>query len=112
MQSITKKLNCKAELWGLVPFENELGERDKKEGKIKDIIYCNILPATATQKWSSTVNETITHSHKIMCRTLSIKAPKVDMFFIYRGLKYNFKYWDPDFTSNEFINVFCELVIE
>lgn len=111
MQSITKKLNCKAELWGLVPFENELGEQDKKEGKIKDI-YCNILPASATQKGSSTVNETIEHSHKIMCRARSIKEPKVDMFFKYKGLRYEFIYWDPDFNKNEFMNVFTKLVIE
>ena len=111
MQNITNKLNCKAELWGLTTFVNELGEQDKKVDKIKDI-YCNVLPATATQKWGSTVNETITHSHKIMCRSLSIKKPKVDMFFMYKGLKYEFIYWDPDFNSNEFINVFTELVIE
>ena len=112
MQNITNKLNCKTELWGLVPFENELGEMDTEKGIIKPIVYCNILPNNASQKFNSAVTEIINHSHKFTCRALSIKEPKVDMFFKFKGLKYEFIYWNPDFKTNEFLEIFTKLVIE
>ncbi|MGK0467146.1 phage head completion protein [Clostridium sp.] len=112
MQNITSKLNCKVELWGLVPFENELGEWDTEKRIIKPIVYCNISPSSASQSNNSGVTEIITHNYKITCRVKSILIPKVDMFFKFKGLKYEFKYWNPDFKNNEFLEIFCELVIE
>jgi len=111
MQHITDKLNCKAELWGMLDVENELNEWDKIEGKIKNI-YCNILPSGASQKSNSGITQTIEHSHKFKVRSKSITAIKVDMFFMFKNLKYEFIYWNPDFKSNEFIEIFTKLVIE
>ncbi|WP_253200659.1 hypothetical protein [Clostridium sp. CF012] len=50
MSNMTERLNCEAELWGMVKFQNELKEWDTKEDKIKNI-YCNILPASARYKF-------------------------------------------------------------
>lgn len=111
MQNITNKLNCKCELFGMIDTLNELGENDRVEGKIKDI-YCNILPQSASQKWKSPVTEVIDHSHKFICRAMSIKEPKVDMVFKFKGLKYEFIYWNPDFKNNEILEVFTKLVLE
>ncbi|MBU3145729.1 head-tail adaptor protein [Clostridium sp. CF012] len=111
MKNITNKLNCRAELWGMVPFENELGEQDVKEGKIKEVIYCNILPASASQR-NNGVTEVINHSHKFTVRTKSIEDIKVNMFFIFKTQKYEFIYWNPDFKNNEYIEIFTKLVME
>lgn len=114
MRNITIKLNCRAELWGMVKFQNELREWDIKEGKIKDI-YCNILPAnpsSQSQKWSTTIVEVLEHSHKFTVRSKSIIDIKRDMFFIFKGLKYEVNSWNPDFKNNEFIEIFTNLVLE
>ncbi len=111
MQNITNKLNCKCELWGMIPFENELGEMDIREGKIKDI-YCNILPSGATQKWNSGITEKVEHSHKFTIRSKSIPDIKVNMFFKFKGLKYEFISYNFDFKNNEYIEIFTKLVLE
>jgi hypothetical protein len=111
VQNITNKLNNRAELWGMISSENELGEMDITEGKIKDI-YCNILPSSATQKWNSEIVQVVEHSHKFIVRSKSITDIKVNMFFKFKGLKYEFISWNPDFKNNEYIEVFTKLVIE
>lgn len=110
MKNITDKLNCRAELWGMVNIENELGETDREEAKIKDI-YCNILPAKATQR-SNGITEEVNHSHKFTVRAKSLEDIKVNMFFRFKGLKYEFIYWNPDYKSNEYVDVFTNLNLE
>ena len=111
MQNITNKLNNSAELWGMVPFTNELLEQDVKEDILKQTIYCNILPSSAV-KQNTPITEAINFTHKFTVRALSIKEPKLNMFFIFKGQKHQFKSWNPDYKNNEFLEVFTELILE
>ena len=112
MRNITTKLTCRAELWGMIPFENELKEQDVIEGKIKDLIYCNILPRDNMNKQNSGITKSIEHSHKFKVRKKSIANISMNMFFVFNGLRYNFKSWNPDFQNGEFIEIFTDLILE
>ncbi|MBN3398150.1 phage head completion protein [Clostridium botulinum] len=108
---ITNQLNQRAELWGMIEFKNELEETDIKEDRIKDLVYCNILPQSVV-KTSTPVSEGYEYTHRFKVRLKSIENPKLDMFFIFKEQKFFFKYWEPDYKNNEFLYIFCELKLE
>ncbi|MBW9170775.1 hypothetical protein K2F43_06085 [Clostridium estertheticum] len=112
MQNITNKLNCRAELWGMVKYIDTLKQHNVKEGKIKDLIFCNILPVASVQKKYSAVTEVVEYSHKFTVRTKSITNINVAMFFVYKKQRYEFQYWNPDYKNNQFIEVFTKLIVE
>ncbi|MCY6957956.1 hypothetical protein [Clostridium brassicae] len=109
----TSKLNIQLGLWGMVPFKNELDEIDVKEGKIKDI-WCNIVPQHgSTSKTGETDVEKVTTIQKIKCRKLSIKNPKINMFFKDKnGLKYEFLDFYPDYKNNDFWEIKTRIIYE
>lgn len=111
IKDITNKLKCKAELWGMVEKENELGEMDREPAKIKDI-YCNILPSSYSEKSNAIDITRIEHTHKFMVRVKSLKEPKLDMHFKYNNLKFEFISWDIDYLNKEYINVFTKVIME
>ena len=72
------ELNRKIEIWGKIPFENELHENDFKNGKIKTI-WAKIIPQTGSlikQKNADTLLSNVTH--KVIVRYNSVKDLKAD----------------------------------
>ncbi|WP_099192213.1 hypothetical protein [Tepidibacter mesophilus] len=80
----------KMELWGTVLVKNErLGTDDDKVEKIKDI-FAELISdrkGSIRKVGGTDVTEVIT-TQKIKVRRLSIKEPKIDMFFKNQNLKY------------------------
>ncbi|ACQ52942.1 phage head completion protein [Clostridium botulinum] len=107
------KLNTLLELWGMVPFKNELGENDTREGKIKDI-WCEVIPiGGSVSTISNTEIEYSSVTHKIRCRKLSIKEPSKDMSFKDKeGNKYEVQYFQRDFKKNKFIEFMTKIIYE
>ena len=111
IKNLINKLNCKVELYGMVDIENELGEADREESKIKTI-NCNILPSSYSEKSTQIDTTRIEYTHKFKLRAKSLKEPKRDMFFKHKGLKYEFINWELDFKNSEYLNVFTKLIRE
>lgn len=51
-------------------------------------------------------------SHKIVVRTKSIPSLSNDMYFIYKGQRYDIKYFEPNYKYQDSINILCSLVVE
>ncbi|KOF56811.1 hypothetical protein AGR56_09100 [Clostridium sp. DMHC 10] len=103
----------RAELWDNVPCKNKLEEDDTKEEKIKEPFWCNIIPQSligsiSTTEAGTTPAET---THKIKCRKKSI-VPKRSMFIIYQGIRYDFKYFQPNFKTNDEWEIMCKAKME
>lgn len=99
----TIKLNTKMQLWGMVEFENELGERDRREQKIKDLWVNASFSNTNTNMLGGTQIKSPTATQKIRVRKLEIKNPKLDMYFVDRdGFKYEILDFYPDYFNNDF----------
>ncbi|MBU3146631.1 hypothetical protein [Clostridium sp. CF012] len=111
MPNITKKLNNRVELWGMVNFTNELLEQDRKEDKIKDM-FVQILPNYSAYDRETPITEKEELVIKLRCRKLSIPAPKKDMFFVMEDFKYEVLSFIPDFQSKEFWEFKCKVVME
>lgn len=91
----------KLELWGSVIAENELGENTKEYKKIKDI-FCRIIPSHGgtIKKGNTELQESYT-MQTILVRKLSIKTPKIDMFFKNEtGEKYEIQDFFPNYKNN------------
>lgn len=109
--NLSEQLNKRCKLGGKIPFTNELGEQDIKDGIIKELVYCSILPQSAI-KSNTPVTEGYNFTHKFKIRRKSISEPKLDMFFLFKNQKFYFKYWDSDYKNNEFLDIFTELKLE
>lgn len=77
------ELNRRIEIWGKIPFKNELHENDFKNGKIKTV-WAKIIPQTGSlikQKNADTLLSNVTH--KVIARYNSAKDLKTDNWLMY-----------------------------
>lgn len=106
-------LKNKVEVWNKVKIKNKLGEDDYEYQKIKDPLWCNIIPqnisgsTTATQEGNkeSYVNQ------RIRCRKKSL-TPTKTMYFIYKGLRYDVDFFQPDYKNDDFWEIMCKIRME
>lgn len=107
---MANQLKNKAELWGKIKVKDKLGQWSTKDGKIKDI-YCDIMPYRGSEA-NTPVTEYINQVFKIKVRYKSITDPKLDMFIIFKGKKYQFVSWNPDFNDRNYLEIFAKLILE
>lgn len=105
------RLDKKISVWGNTLVENELGESDNKPGLIKSI-WSDIIPQTGSlqKQQANTILSNVTH--KIKVRYASGKDITQDMWFIYKGHRLDIKYILNPYFGNEWLEIFCEEVIE
>lgn len=105
------RLDKKIEIWSNnVKFENEVGESDYGPGRIKSI-WSEIIPQTGSlqKQQANTILSNVTH--KIKTRYASGKDITQDMWFIYKGHRFDIKYILNPFFSNDYLEIFCEEII-
>lgn len=107
------KLNKRVEVWANVPIENELGEDDyDHEPKKLKTIWCGFTPQTATMRKSQAGNILSEVDTKITTRYNAGKDIEEDMWFVYKGKRYDIKYILNPYMKNEELEFFTQLVIE
>lgn len=105
---LVNRLNNRIEVWGSVETQNELGEKDYEPNKIKSI-WAEIRPVNGTVKTISGDIIQVDMKYKITIRSNSLDELKNDMFFKYKGQKYNIDYSIPNFKYNDSIEIYCTL---
>lgn len=105
---LVNRLNNRIEVWGNVEIKNELGEKDYEPNKIK-CIWAEIRPVNGTVKTISGDIIQVDMKYKITIRSNSLDELKNDMFFKYKGQKYNIDYSIPNFKYNDSIEIYCTL---
>ena len=100
------KLNRRAELWGNVPFTNELGELDQTPAKIKDL-YVGIIPQTGNMMKAPAETILTNVTTKFICR---YQAITYDMWLVYAGKRHDIKYILDPYAKHETLEIFCEEV--
>jgi SPP1 family predicted phage head-tail adaptor len=106
------KLRHKVEVWGKVKVINELKEEDYEPKKIKEI-RAEVIPQTGNmmrQPGIETILSNVTHKFKV--RYPSGRDIKQDMWFIYRGHRFDIRFILNPYFRNEELEIFCEEVIE
>ncbi|KQX69233.1 phage head closure protein [Paenibacillus sp. Root444D2] len=104
-------LRYKIELWGNVEFTNELLETDTRPEAIKSI-WAEVIPQTGNMSKRQGVETIMTNvTHKFVVRYNSGKDITSDMWFLYRGHKFDIRFILNPYFSNEKLEIFCEEVV-
>lgn len=101
-------LNNRIDVYGKTSIKNELGELDYTYDKIKSI-WANIKPTTGTVKTTSGDIIQVDRKYKITIRNNSLKYLTNDMYFMYKGQKYNIDYSIPNFKYNDSVEIYCTM---
>ena len=109
--SISKDMNCKVVLHGRKEITNTYGQKDFEYGPIKTL-WAEVLPESGALKNYQGDTQFAEISHKFRIRPLkSIKITN-DMFFMFKGQRYDVKYYNPNYKKRDRIEIFCSLVVE
>lgn len=108
MDNLTRRLNCKIEVWGNTQCENELGEVDYEVNKIKSI-WAEIKCVTGSVKTNTGDIIQVNMKYKFTIRSNSLKELKNDMYFKYKGQRYDIDYSIPNFKYKDCIEIYCTL---
>lgn len=108
------KPNRRIEVWGKVPFVNELLESDYRDGIIKTI-WAEIVPQIRSmgnmQKGQAeTMLSNVTT--KFVVRYHAGKDIDYDNWIMFKGKRHDIKYLLNPFEKNEVFEIFCIEVIE
>lgn len=108
MDNLSRRLNNKIEVWGMIECENELEEVDVQPNKIKSI-WAEIKCTTGNVKTVTGNILQVDIKYKITIRSNSLKELTNDMYFMYKGQKYNIDYSIPNFKYNDSIEIYCTM---
>ncbi len=104
-------LKNRVEVFEKAQTENEFGQMSYTYNRL-GFIWAEILPTRGgiEKMEGETIRTNITH--KIIVRRNAIKEPHNEMYFIYRGQKYDVQYFMFHYQKNHTIEFYCKLTIE
>lgn len=111
MDNLSRRLNCKIDLYAKTKTENELGEVDFTYSKIKSL-YAEIKPVNGAIKTLDGDLKLAEMSYKFTIRSNAIKNLDNTMYFIYKGQKYNIEYHQANFKYKDSTEIFCKMEVE
>lgn len=104
--------HSKIEVWDKTKIEDEYTlEETYIETKLKDI-WAQVIPQTGKLQRGQVDNILANVTHKIMCRYEGGKDITEDMHIMFRGKRFDIKYILNPHFKNEWLELFCEEVIE
>lgn len=111
MSILADRLKNRIEVYGKVKFKNELDETDYRWDKIKSV-WSEILPTggNLVNGQADTIYSKV--SHKITIRNKSIPNLTNDMYFMYKGMRYDINFFQPHYKFKDCIECMCSLVIQ
>ena len=104
-------LNNRIDVYSKTEIINELGEKDYEYNKIKTI-WSNILPVTGSTRDATGEVTRTEMKYKFTIRNNSLNELTTDMYFMYKGQRYDIDYYIPNFKYRDSIEIYCSLVVE
>jgi len=111
VSNLVNRLINRIDVYGKIPFENELGEKDYNYGKIKRV-WSEIIPTGGNVKSLEGNNIYAEVSHRITIRVNSIPNLSNDMYFMYKEQRFDIKFFQPSYKYKDAIEIMCNLVVE
>lgn len=109
--SLSNRLKNKVNVYGKIQIKNELDEIDFGYGKIKSI-WAEVTPQSGRNIVGNGNTIYAEISHKFTIRSNALKEISNDMYFIFKGQRYDIKYYNPNYKYRDRIDVFCILEVE
>lgn len=111
MADLAERLTNRIDVYGKIEFKNELEEKDYKFDKIKSV-WSEIATGSGMLRTLPGNMSYANISHKITIRSKSIPNITNDMYFIFKGQRYDIQYFNPSYKYQDSIEIFCSLVVE
>ena len=111
MRDRSTKLRHEVSVYRVIEIENELAEKDRVEEFVKNA-YCEIVSQGNKETKTAADTEYNEQTYRLTFRKQSISEIKKDWYFMHKNNKYEVIYWNEDFASGEFVEVFCRRVDE
>lgn len=107
----TGDLRNRIEIWGNVPYENELGETAYRFEMINKI-WVSITPQTGKLQNQQAETLLTNVTHKIIVRYSAGKAITKDMHIYFKGRQFEIRYILNPYERNETLEIFCQELID
>lgn len=108
-----ERLRHRIDVYAREESETEFGETDFEYRKIKTV-WAGISVQNVGNLPEDLPGEVRAQrvSHRITVRAGAIEKPRNDMYFMYRGQRYDVEYYSPNYYRNDLIEFYCRLYIE
>lgn len=108
---ILERLRRRVDVFSKAECKTEFGELTYKYDKTSTV-WAEITPTSGRESTieGSSLQASITH--QITVRNGAIKKPRNDMYFEYKGQRYEVMYFMPYYRRNDLIEFYCKLIIE
>lgn len=111
INGILERLRHKIDVFSKAETKTEFGELTYDYKKFSSV-WAEITPKTGRENTLDGNSIQVSVTHKIIVRNGSIKEPRNDMYFIFKGQRYEVLYFMPYYKRNDLIEFYCKLIIE
>lgn len=108
---ILERLRHRVDVFSRTESKTEFGEITYLYERTQTV-WVEITPTSGRENTipGDAIQENITH--KITVRNGAIKKPRNDMYFVFKGQRYEVMYFMPHYRRNDLIEFYCKLIIE
>ena len=110
-RDILERLRHRVEVYTKEKSQTEFGECTYLYRR-NSYIWAEILPLKGKEEAVDGKSVRANVTHKITVRNGAIKEPRNDMYFMYKGQKYEVLYFMPHYRRNDLIEFYTKLIIE
>ena len=111
MIGLTSRLTCRVDVYDRVEAYNDRGELLPVHRKIKSV-WAEITPQTGRLDNMEGLMERADINYKFVVREGAIPHIKNSMYLIYKGQRYDIRYYNPNYKYKDNVEIFCTLVVE
>lgn len=105
------RLRHKIDVFSKSESKTEFGETTYKYEKLSSV-WAEITPKTGRESTLDGNSIQTSVTHKITVRNKAVKEPRNDMYFEFKGQRYEVLYFMPHYKKNDLIEFYCKLIIE
>lgn len=110
MSSLVDRLNCRVDVYDKTKSLDTLLETVYTWSKIKSV-WAEIIPYRGTNKSVGDVTDAES-TYKITIRINAIKNLNDQMYFKYKGMRFDINYFHPHFKEKNLIELFCDVIVD
>lgn len=104
-------LKCRIDVFSKSEGTTEFGELTYDYTKSQSV-WAEIKPTYGRETSIEGESTGASITHKITVRAGAIKKPHNDMYFEYKGQRYEVMYYMPHYLKKDLIEFYCKLIIE
>ena len=104
-------LRCRVQFYHRSKVENELRETDYTYAPLR-AAWANIVPQSGKSAPAQGGMEYVEVTHKATIRASVLPEIPTDLYFMYRGQRYDVLYAYPIYNRAGWLELFCRLVVE